>query len=112
MKVYARQKAAERGWTGAQFDAIDNIWGHEDGNPAWNPAALNPNGGACGIPQALPCDKIADPYDVKSQIDWGINYIAQRYGDPQTAKDFKYCTGVCVNKHTGVAVNKGGEPWY
>lgn len=56
---------------------------------SWNHFASNPNGGACGLFQAWPCSKLpCDLSDVYCQADWGINYIAGRYGTPSKALAF------------------------
>ncbi len=49
--------------------------------------------GAYGIPQALPASKLASAGDdwkddAATQIKWGLNYIAGRYGSPSAAKTF------------------------
>lgn len=74
--------AAARGWTGSEWDALYRLWMRESG---WNPNSVNRYSGACGIPQALPCSKIPNPSSVESQINWGLNYIAGRYGSPTKA---------------------------
>ena len=59
-----------------------NLWNHESG---WNPNSVNKNSKACGIPQALPCNKIKKSEgsnDWKAQIRWGIKYINYRYDTP------------------------------
>lgn len=76
-----RQMAAERGWTGHNWEALDALWNRESG---WNPNARNRSSGACGIPQALPCSKIPDR-SVAGQIRWGLDYIQGRYGSPAAA---------------------------
>lgn len=76
-----RQLAAERGWTGAEWDALYRLWQKESG---WNPASRNLFSGACGIPQAYPCSKIPD-MSPAGQIRWGLGYIAGRYGSPSKA---------------------------
>ena len=53
----------------------------------WNPQARNKTSGAYGIPQALPASKIAG-LDAYGQIDWMINYVKDRYGDPNTCWQF------------------------
>lgn len=73
-----QQMAAQRGWTGANWNALYVLWMRESG---WNPRALNRRSGACGIPQALPCSKIPDK-SVAGQIKWGLDYIQRRYGSP------------------------------
>jgi TP901 family phage tail tape measure protein len=80
--------AAARGWTGAQWDALYQLFQGESG---WNNLARNPSSGAYGIPQALPESKL--PYggtraggsQAAAQIQWGMDYIASRYGTPSAA---------------------------
>ena len=79
--------AAERGWTGAQFDALIALWSRESG---WRVNALNSSSCAYGIPQALPGSKMASAgsdwlTNPATQITWGLNYIQGRYGDPAAA---------------------------
>lgn len=76
-----QQMAAQRGWTGADWNALYVLWMRESG---WNPRALNRSSGACGIPQALPCSKIPDQ-SIAGQIKWGLDYIQRRYGSPSGA---------------------------
>lgn len=78
-----RQMNAQR-FGDAQWDSLYQLWMRESG---WNPNAYNPSTGACGIPQAMPCSKIAD-HSVEGQITWGLNYIAGRYGTPAAAWSF------------------------
>jgi len=55
----------------------------------FNPQAINPSSGACGIFQALPCSKLpCQLEDVDCQADWGVKYIASRYGNPTEAWNF------------------------
>ncbi|MFB2582211.1 lytic transglycosylase domain-containing protein [Herbiconiux sp. P15] len=79
--------AAERGWTGAQFDALIALWSRESG---WRVNALNSSSCAYGIPQALPGNKMSSAgadwlTNPATQITWGLNYIQGRYGDPASA---------------------------
>jgi len=47
-----------------------------------NPQAINPTSGACGLAQALPCDKMACSLeDVDCQLDWIATYVEHRYGN-------------------------------
>lgn len=83
VKGIVRQKAAERGWVGNEWDALESLVMHES---TWNASAINPSSGACGLFQALPCSKIGAPLDnVAAQADWGLSYIAGRYGSPSGA---------------------------
>lgn len=76
-----RQLAAERGWTGSEWQSLYQLWDRESG---WNPNSHNGSSGACGIPQAYPCSKIVDKSPA-GQIRWGLDYIAGKYGDPNRA---------------------------
>lgn len=73
-----------------QMSCLINLWNKESG---WNPNSVNKSSGACGIPQALPCNKIKKQQGSnswKAQIRWGINYITYRYKTPCGAwKHFK-----------------------
>jgi hypothetical protein len=82
-----KQLAAERGWTGAQWEALNRLFTKESG---WNMQAMNRSSGAYGIPQALPGSKmgtVASDWktNAATQITWGLNYIAGRYGTPVNA---------------------------
>ena len=74
--------AAMRGWVGPQWDALYQLFERESG---WNPWAVNPSSGAAGIPQALGHGHVFDLGDAYSQILWGLDYIAGRYGTPAAA---------------------------
>lgn len=76
--------AAERGWTGSQWQCLDSLFQRES---QWNHLASNPSSGAYGIPQALPGSKMGTVAadwrtNPATQITWGLNYIAGRYGTP------------------------------
>jgi hypothetical protein len=75
-----------RGWTN-QASCLENLWQHES---SWNVYATNPSSGAYGIPQSLPANKLATAgadweTNPATQIKWGLDYIAQRYGTPCNA---------------------------
>ena len=79
--------AAARGWVGSQWDALYQLWMKESG---WRVNADNPTSSAYGIPQALPGSKMSSfgadwRTNPHTQIGWGLNYIAQRYGSPRAA---------------------------
>jgi hypothetical protein len=84
--------AAERGWTGAQWDCLYALWAEESG---WWHYADNPRSDAYGIPQALPGSKMGAgwQYDAWVQIAWGLDYIAGRYGSPCGALSAKHRQG-------------------
>jgi len=83
-RAYARLLVQQRGWAASQFSCLNLLWNRESG---WNWRARNPSSGAYGIPQALPGSKMASVApdwrtNPITQIKWGLNYIAERYGTP------------------------------
>jgi murein DD-endopeptidase MepM/ murein hydrolase activator NlpD len=86
-KAIARIMVADRGWSASQFTCLDKLWIKES---QWNYRAQNPSSGAYGIPQALPGTKMASAgsdwrTNPVTQIEWGLDYIADRYGTPCAA---------------------------
>lgn len=86
-----QQLAASRGWTGEQWDCLYNLWMRESG---WRTEAHNASG-AHGIPQALPGSKMGAGWqsDPNVQINWGLGYIAGRYGSPCNAYNIQRTKG-------------------
>lgn len=87
-RALGKAMAAQRGWSGAQWNALDWIFQHESG---WNQFADNPSSDAYGIPQSLPGSKMASSgsdwrTNPRTQIDWGLKYIKGRYKDPVSAQ--------------------------
>lgn len=85
-KAIGKQMAEARGW-GDQWGCLERLWDKESG---WNERAMNRYSGAYGIPQALPGHKMASAgsdwqTNPATQIKWGLNYIAARYGTPCAA---------------------------
>jgi hypothetical protein len=83
-RAYARMLVQQRGWSESQFTCLNLLWNRESG---WNYRAQNPSSGAYGIPQSLPGSKMASVApdwrtNPATQIKWGLNYIAERYGTP------------------------------
>ena len=77
-----RSMAAAHGWTGTQWDCLNNLWQKESG---WSTRSSNSSGSAWGIPQALPGSKMKSAgtdwrTNPVTQIKWGIGYIDNRYG--------------------------------
>ena len=77
---------AARGWGDDQFSCLVSLWNKESG---WRTNAYNPSG-AYGIPQALPGSKMASAgadwqTSARTQITWGLGYIASVYGTPCSA---------------------------
>ncbi|KSU54468.1 hypothetical protein [Microbacterium enclense] len=87
-KAYAAQLMSEKyGWGSDQFSCLSSLWTKESG---WNYQAYNNDGGATGIPQALPGSKMATFGDdwqtnAATQIAWGLDYISRGYGTPCSA---------------------------
>jgi hypothetical protein len=87
-KATAAQLASSQyGWGTDQFSCLNSLWTKESG---WNVHAVNPNGGATGIPQALPGSKMATiapdwQTNATTQITWGLQYIKSSYGTPCAA---------------------------
>jgi threonine dehydrogenase-like Zn-dependent dehydrogenase len=76
--------ATNNSWGGGEFDCLVALWNKESG---WRVNAMNPYSGAYGIPQALPGSKMASAgadweTNAATQIEWGLGYIAGRYGTP------------------------------
>ncbi|WP_353810153.1 lytic transglycosylase domain-containing protein [Agromyces sp. SYSU T00194] len=83
-QAYAAGAVAARGWSTGEFDCLVALWNKESG---WRVNAMNPYSGAYGIPQALPGSKMATAgadweTNAATQIEWGLGYIAGRYGTP------------------------------
>lgn len=71
-----KELAADHGWTGEQWDCLNNLWQKESG---WSATSDNPTSSAYGIPQILGLEKRTGP-DPAKQILAGISYIDNRYG--------------------------------
>jgi hypothetical protein len=89
-RTYARAQIGTR-----QFACLDALWVAES---QWNPRATNKTTGAYGIPQSLPASKMAlagsnwrtSPL---TQVRWGLQYIAKRYGTACQAWTFRSYNG-------------------
>lgn len=90
IQQYAHDKVIAMGWTEQDFQNLVLLWNRESG---WRWNADNPTSDAYGIPQALPGSKMASAgsdwaTNPKTQVDWGLKYIQQRYGSPTAAINF------------------------
>lgn len=70
-----------------EYQALDRIVWNES---RWNPAAVNPRGGACGLGQSWPCSKLSNavpdwPEQPIEQLRWFIAYGVHRYGSLRNA---------------------------
>jgi hypothetical protein len=101
VRDYARQQAATRGWTGAQWQALEEIVRYES---TWDPCAVYPSrhsctyagAGSCGVPQAQPCPPSwrGRLWEVRfAQVRWLLGYIDSRYGHPLNALQFRRSHG-------------------
>jgi hypothetical protein len=88
-KMVAAMAKAKYGWEGAQWNALQQLVAHES---SWNPNAQNPNSSAYGLFQFLNSTwasvggrKTSDP---RLQAEYGLKYIADRYGNPGNAWSF------------------------
>ena len=84
---YAHYKV-KKTWGEDQWNSFNELVNHEAGFDGVK--KVNPTSGAYGIPQCLPVSKCVAEYpDFKtnhiSQIDWMIDYVSQRYGNPNDA---------------------------
>ncbi|MBT2493418.1 transglycosylase SLT domain-containing protein [Streptomyces sp. ISL-96] len=79
----------------AQYACFDKIVEHESG---WNPQASNASSGAYGLVQALPASKMSSAgadwkTNPATQIEWGLDYMNERYGSPCDAWSFWQSNG-------------------
>jgi len=83
-KSYASGRLSSYGWGQDQFQCLVRLWTQESD---WLTTATNPSSGAYGVAQALPPGKYATAgsdwlTSYRTQINWGLSYIADRYGSP------------------------------
>ena len=85
----ARALMPQFGFSTDQFSCLDSLYVSESD---WRVDADNPTSSAYGIPQALtsmhelPADYMTS---AEAQIRWGLDYIADSYGSPCAAWEFK-----------------------
>lgn len=83
-KAYAAGAIARYGWGDGEYRCLVLLWTRES---SWRADAYNASSGAYGIPQSLPGSKMAVAgadwrTNAATQIEWGLSYIAARYGAP------------------------------
>ncbi|MFC8411096.1 hypothetical protein [Arthrobacter sp. NPDC057259] len=71
------------------MSCLVKLWNQES---SWMTNATNPSSGAYGVAQALPPEKYSSTgsdwlTNYRTQISWGLGYIAGRYGSPCFAWD-------------------------
>lgn len=70
----------------SDWQYVDYIVNRES---SWNPNAVNPSSGACGLAQALPCSKLGPNWnDPVTALKWQYEYVKQRYGGYAGAYNF------------------------
>jgi hypothetical protein len=87
VQALMQSMAASVGWTGAEWTALNNVEMREAG---YNLTATNPSSGAYGLAQFINGPSEYAQYGGNSttaqgQITAMLNYIKQRYGDPEAA---------------------------
>jgi len=87
VKGFAISRMPSYGWGAAQWPCLAWLWERES---SWNYRARNASSGAYGIPQALPGSKMSTAgadwlTNFRTQVTWGLTYIADRYGTPCAA---------------------------
>ena len=91
-QAYAAAKLSSFGWAPDQMQCLMKLWTKES---EWRTTATNPSSGAYGIVQSLPAEKMASSgadyrTNYRTQINWGLGYIEERYGSPCQALNFHY----------------------
>lgn len=89
-QAYAASQLASYGWSADQMQSLLTLWTKESD---WTTTATNASSGAYGIVQSLPAEKMASSgadylTNYRTQINWGLNYIKERYGSPAAALNF------------------------
>ncbi|MFE9770512.1 transglycosylase SLT domain-containing protein [Streptomyces sp. NPDC005931] len=79
----------------AQYQCFSKIVQHESN---WDVNATNASSGAYGLVQALPASKMASAgadwrTNPATQIEWGLDYMKDRYGSPCGAWNFWQSNG-------------------
>jgi len=87
IETLMKSMAAARGWTGAQWTALNNVEMREAG---YNLTAQNPSSGAYGLAQFINGPSEYAQYGgnantAAGQITAMLNYVSQRYGTPSAA---------------------------
>ena len=91
-QAYAAGQLGSYGWAQSQMPCLMKLWTKESD---WETTATNPSSGAYGVVQSLPAEKMASAgadyrTNYRTQINWGLEYIQDRYGSPCGALNFHY----------------------
>ena len=83
-KAYASGALGSFGWGPDQYQCLAQLWERESN---WRTNATNPSSGAYGIAQAYPPSQYGQAgsdwlTNYRTQVNWGLGYIQDRYGSP------------------------------
>lgn len=83
-QAYASASLGSYGWGSGEFQCLLQLWNRESN---WLTTATNPSSGAYGIAQALGADRYSSSgsdwlTNYRTQVNWGLGYIQERYGSP------------------------------
>lgn len=91
-QAYAASQLPAHGWAPSEMQCLMKLWTRESD---WKTTATNASSGAYGVVQSLPAEKMASAgadylTNYKTQINWGLQYVQERYGSPCGALNFHY----------------------
>ncbi|WP_346960432.1 hypothetical protein [uncultured Arthrobacter sp.] len=91
-QAYAAAQLPAHGWAASEMQCLLKLWTKESD---WKTTATNPSSGAYGVVQSLPAEKMASAgadyrTNYRTQINWGLQYVQDRYGSPCGALNFHY----------------------
>ncbi|MCX6499180.1 MAG: hypothetical protein NTU93_10310 [Arthrobacter sp.] len=91
-QAYAAAQLPVHGWAASEMQCLQKLWTRESD---WKTTATNASSGAYGVVQSLPAEKMASAgadylTNYRTQINWGLQYVQQRYGSPCGALNFHY----------------------
>lgn len=91
-QAYAAAQLPAHGWAAGEMQCLQKLWTKESD---WKTTATNPSSGAYGVVQSLPAEKMASAgadyrTNYRTQINWGLDYVEDRYGSPCGALNFHY----------------------
>lgn len=91
-QAYAAAQLPAHGWAPSEMQCLMKLWTRESD---WKTTATNASSGAYGVVQSLPAEKMASAgadymTNYRTQINWGLQYVQERYGSPCGALNFHY----------------------
>lgn len=114
LQNYAKKLLKQYGWA-SEWNSFNKLVNSES---SWNVKATNPSSGAYGLAQALPASKYNSAgsdwkTNGSTQLRWMMDYIKDRYGDPNKAWSFHlknnwYASGAwSIDQDQAAQVHKG-----